>query len=126
MNTSFEIEYYYKSQQPDHLQLLRIVEQTVAKARRGGLAVTLRLINCDDPTASWPERVIAIPCVRRVLPGPERLIVGSLGTREEVEQAIGFPQSRLNRCAEGLDIFRGLPGEMETSNKSNQQPKVDL
>ena len=126
MNTSFEIEYYYRSQHPEHLDLLRIVEQASARARREGLAVHLRLINCDDPTATCPERIMALPCVRRIRPGPERLIVGSLGTCDEVAQSVGFPQSGANRSAEGLDVFRGLPGVVDISNESKDQPRVDL
>ena len=118
MNATFEIEYYFRSQHPEHLDYLRVVEQTVSNARRNGVAVMLRTINCDEPAAVWPERVIALPCVRRVQPGPERMIVSIAGNCQDLEQALGLPKSRIWENAVGLDVFRGLPGE-ERKNEQN-------
>ena len=118
MNATFEIEYYFRSQQPQHREFLRVVEKTISNARRNGVAVTLHAINCDEPLAVWPERVIALPCVRRVRPGPERMIVSVAGNSDDLEEALGLPKSRIWENAIGLDVFRGLPGE-ERKNEQN-------
>jgi len=105
----FEIEFFYAGQEPEHITLLHLLEETVAEARKAGAVVLLSTFNCDDPLAEWPERAIALPCLRRLRPFPERMIIARLRSREEIVDALGLPELGDSRPI-GLDVFCGFPG----------------
>ena len=112
---NLEVEFFYKSQNPAHIQILHLLERVIHESRRVGIATALRLINCDDPSETIAPNVPSLPCVRRVLPKPERLILAPLNTFADIASALGL-QGRINQLsAVGLDIFQGNPGQITAS-----------
>ena len=112
-NGLFEIEFFYANHEPQHLELLCVLEETVTRMRKAGIVVVLKLMEFDTRSGEWPDdwlkRVIALPCIRRLRPSPERLIIARLRSCEEIAQALGFPILGTRRAI-GLDVYRGLPG----------------
>lgn len=92
MNNNFEIEFYYRSSIRDQVRALQLLETTIAKAGLAGIHLTARRIDADAAESSVPPGIPALPCLRRVAPVPERIIVGQLKTAEDICTVLGLPQ----------------------------------
>jgi hypothetical protein len=111
MNTQFHIEFYYSSQNPDQLKILHCIEHVIHGSFRAGVGISFSFFNCDDQKVLVPSHIPGIPCLRRLFPKAERLILGPLGTFFEIASAIGLPTHLNAFSAVGLDMFQGLPGK---------------
>jgi hypothetical protein len=108
MSTKFiEAEFYYRSGSVEHLRMLQLLEAGVAAARVEGIEITLAMINCDEKNVTLPSDIPTLPCLRRILPTPERLLLGAIRTEDEFRIMLGLPKSRLN-C--DTDRFSGWTG----------------
>ena len=92
MNNNFEIEFYYRSTIRDQVRALQLLEATIAKAAFAGINLTARRIDADADDGNVPAGIPALPCLRRVAPTPERIIVGQLRTAEDICTVLGLPQ----------------------------------
>ncbi|MGZ8921490.1 MAG: hypothetical protein ACXW3L_10920, partial [Limisphaerales bacterium] len=80
MNNHFEIEFYYRSTIRDQVRALQLLEATIAKAARAGVHLSAQKFDADAENFKIPEGIPTLPCLRRVSPVPERIIVGQLRT----------------------------------------------
>jgi hypothetical protein len=117
---NIDLEFYYHSQNPAHIQILHLLERVAREANCSGLSIpiALRLINCDDPSEIVPSHIPAVPCLRRVFPKPERLILAPLATFADIASAIGLPAHIHKLNTFGLDIFQGHPGQSQPNPTS--------
>lgn len=97
MNNNFEIEFYYRSTIRDQVRALQLLEATIAKAANDGIHLSAIKFDADEENFKIPEGIPALPCLRRVSPVPERIIVGQLKTAEDICTVLGLPapQSRI-------------------------------
>lgn len=113
---NFLIEFYYTSKDPRHLQQLHLVERVVHEARRDGSSVLLTFINCDDPLEPPCPHIPSLPCLRRISPRPERLILAPLDTFGDISRALGLPSHLHSISGLDLDLFQGNPGSIPPSS----------
>ncbi|MGZ8939785.1 MAG: hypothetical protein ACXW32_11290, partial [Limisphaerales bacterium] len=67
-------------------------EATIAKAASAGVHLSAQKFDADAENFKIPEGIPALPCLRRVSPVPERIIVGQLRTAEDICTVLGLPQ----------------------------------
>jgi hypothetical protein len=92
MNKNFEIEFYYRSTIRDQIRALELLEATIVKAEAAGIQLITRKVDADAANISIPDGIPALPCLRRVSPTPERIIVGQLKTAEDICTVLGLPR----------------------------------
>ena len=117
---SFLVHFYYTSQDPRHIQQIHLLERVVSEARRGGVSILLTFINCDDPFEPPCPHIPSLPCLRRISPRPERLIVAPLDTFADISSALGLPSHLQNISVIGLDVFQGNPGATPPTSQGAQ------
>ena len=108
MKNYFELEFYYRSSAIDQLRALHLLESSIAGVGVSGAEINLRKIDLDSFVEVIPEGIPALPCLRRITPTPERLIVGPLKSREDVCTVLGLPQPVLAIETERFNGWTGL------------------
>ena len=104
-----EAQFYYRLSSVEHLRMLQIVGAAVSAARMEGVEITLAAVNCDEKHVTLPSDIPALPCLRRVYPAPERLLLGAIRTEDEFRILMGLQKSKLNP---DTDRFSGWTGAL--------------
>jgi hypothetical protein len=88
MKNFFEIEFYYRSSDAEQLRQLRVIEGALSAVSKNTYA--FRKIDMDSEFVSLPEGIPGLPCLRRLSPAPERVILGPLKTEADVWIVMGI------------------------------------
>lgn len=88
MKNFFEIEFYYRSSDAEQLRQLRVIEAALSAVSANTYA--FRRVDMDSDFVPLPEGIPGLPCLRRVSPAPERVILGPLKSEADVWTVMGI------------------------------------
>lgn len=108
MNKIFEVEFYYRSNLPEDIRMLRMVQATLGALK--GMQIDLRLIDVDRVDTTMPEGIPAVPCLRRIAPTPERVILGMINSPEDIHTVLGIPKTIASIDTDRFNGWTGLRG----------------
>ena len=106
--TYFEAEYYYHSRNAEQAATLRLLEACVETCKKDGVQIDLKATDCDSAYAEVPSDIPALPCLRRMSPAPERILIGPIRDEAEVRILLGIQG---NGRARGAERFSGWTRE---------------
>ena len=113
MKKHFEVEFFYRSSDQEHLRQLRLLESAFSAAP--DYTITFRKTDLDSGFVPLPEGIPGLPCIRRISPTPERIILGILKTDEEVWTVLGMTPIR---AALDTDRFTGWGSQKHPQERS--------
>ncbi len=102
MKKHFQIEFFYRSSDLEHLRQLRLLESAFIAAP--DYTVTFCKTDLDSCFVPLPEGIPGVPCIRRICPTPERVILALLKTEAEVWTVLGMSP---NKAPLDTDRFTG-------------------
>jgi hypothetical protein len=93
MKKYFEIEFFYRSSDLEHLRQLRLLETALLGVPE--YTVNFRKTDVDSSFVPLPEGIPGLPCIRRIAPTPERIILGILKTETDVWTVLGMSPPKI-------------------------------
>lgn len=91
MKKAFEIVCYFRSSSPDHRESMRLVREAMAQIAESSVTVTMKEVDADE--SALPEEIAALPCLHRLAPAPERMVIGMFENVEQVLRSVGFKKA---------------------------------
>ena len=113
MKKHFEIEFFYCSSDLEHLRQLRLLESAFIAAP--DYTVTFRKTELDCGFVPLPDGIPGLPCIRRIAPPPERIILGILKTEAEVWTVLGMTPTK---APLDTDRFTGWGSQKQKQERS--------
>jgi hypothetical protein len=85
--TLIHLQFFFREDNESHQQALQRVYQTL---RTAGVEFSLDERPIEEHGSLSDVRPPALPCLRRVFPSPERLVVGRFESASEILTALGL------------------------------------